>query len=56
MKPMLMWNHNRHDRRGKLIQMIQVISSVVLHYYQSPGGRGLLAGILPQVWPGVQGF
>ena len=24
---------------------------MVLHYCQSPGGRGLLAGILPQVWP-----
>ena len=49
MKPKFMWNHNRIGEE-------RFRSFVVLHYCQSPGGRGLLAAILPQVWPRSAGL
>ena len=53
MKPKFMWNHNRIGEES-LFKRFR--SFVVLHYCQSPGGRGLLAGILPQVWPRSAGL
>ena len=52
MKPKFIWNHNRIGE--ELIQMIQVICCSSL--LSNPGGRGLLAGILPQVWPRSAGL
>ena len=40
---------SQYDRRTKLIQLIQVFCCSSL--LSAPGGRGLLAGILPQFWP-----
>ena len=43
------------DRGENLFKKIR--SVVVLYFnFVSPRGRGLLAGILPQIWPGSAGL
>ena len=39
------------DKGGKLIQMVMVICCSSFLYCQPPGCGGLLAGILPKIWP-----
>ena len=43
------------DRGGKFIQMIPVICCSSFEYCQ-PLGRGLFAGLLPQMWPRSAGL
>ena len=43
--------------RGRGENLLKSFRSVVLYFnFVSPGGRGLLAGILPQIWPGSAGL
>ena len=43
------------DRGGKFIQIIPVIFCSLFEYCQ-PLGRGLFAGLLPQMWPRSAGL
>ena len=53
MKTKFKWDHHGigelySNDSGQLLFFILILSS--------PGGRGLLAGILPQIWPGSAGL
>ena len=54
LKKKFTWDHHRIGEKiysndsGQLLFFILILSA--------PGGRGLLAGILPQIWPGSAGL
>ena len=54
LKTKLMWDHHGIGEKIYSNDFRQLVFFILI--LSAPGGRGLLAGILPQIWPGSAGL